>query len=258
MNNGVRIRMDGWSDKEDEVLVSIVLSYVKQNKTQLLAFEQAAYRLDRTNAACGFRWNSYLRKLDSVKRRFEKARHEGRVGAGKVRSYAVKRDEAESIQRSYKDYFGEQGASKALEVDTGDYGKAVSETLSKLPVTVQTTHPKVERISVDEYAKLLEIGAANAKKDETLRESLMRIAEGIVDTLVKKNTDYGDSFYNVYKVHGDVSSAIRLTDKIGRLNTLASGKTALVDEAIEDVYLDTAGYSILSLYAKERLKREEE
>lgn len=235
MSNDRKVRMDAWSDKEDEVLVSIVLSYVKQNKTQLLAFEQAAYRLNRTSAACSFRW-SHIRQSESVRQRFAKARHEGRIGAGKVRSYAVKRDEAESIQRSYKDYFGEQGENKGLKVDTGEYGAAVSAALSKLPNT-----------------------QVNIKKDETLRENLMRIAEGIVDTLVRKNADYGDSFYEVYKLRGDVSSAIRLTDKVGRLNTLTSGNVAQVkDESIEDIYLDTAGYSILSLYAKERLKREEE
>ena len=46
-----------------------------------------------------------------------------------------------------------------------------------------------------------------------------QIASKIADTLEKKNHDYGDSFHKVYEKYGMLSTVIRLSDKIGRLET---------------------------------------
>jgi TPP-dependent 2-oxoacid decarboxylase len=80
-----------------------------------------------------------------------------------------------------------------------------------------------------------------------------RVANEIADTLAKKNHDYGDSFHDVYTKHGDISTFIRLSDKISRYETLLT-KSAKVDESIDDVLRDIAGYCILTLVSKERLK----
>lgn len=55
-------RQDAWSDQEDIVLANIVLSHIRDGSTQLKAFEEAGTTLNRTSAACGFRWNSNVRK----------------------------------------------------------------------------------------------------------------------------------------------------------------------------------------------------
>ncbi len=75
--------------------------------------------------------------------------------------------------------------------------------------------------------------------------------------LGKKNHDYGDSFYKIYAKHGDFSTWIRLEDKVGRLENIVSGKEMLINnEVIEDIYLDIAGYCILSLASKQKLSEE--
>lgn len=56
------IRQDAWTSDEDELLAELVLSYIKAGSTQLKAFEEAGVQLKRTPAACGFRWNSFVRK----------------------------------------------------------------------------------------------------------------------------------------------------------------------------------------------------
>lgn len=56
------IRQDAWTSEEDELLAELVLSYIKAGSTQLKAFEEAGAKLKRTPAACGFRWNSFVRK----------------------------------------------------------------------------------------------------------------------------------------------------------------------------------------------------
>ncbi len=56
------IRQDAWTNDEDIILAETVLSYIKEGKTQLEAFKEIALRLQRTSAACGFRWNATIRK----------------------------------------------------------------------------------------------------------------------------------------------------------------------------------------------------
>ncbi|MBB6449397.1 prespore-specific regulator [Geomicrobium halophilum] len=66
MNAG---RQDAWTEEEDLMLAEIVLKNIREGKTQLKAFEEVGNKLERTSAACGFRWNATIRKKydDAVK-----------------------------------------------------------------------------------------------------------------------------------------------------------------------------------------------
>jgi len=55
-------RQDAWTDDEDLLLAETVLRHIREGGTQLKAFEEVGKRLSRTGAACGFRWNSFVRK----------------------------------------------------------------------------------------------------------------------------------------------------------------------------------------------------
>ncbi|MEH6944901.1 RsfA family transcriptional regulator [Bacillus sp. JJ722] len=55
-------RQDAWTQDEDLILAELVLRHIREGSTQLNAFEEVGKRLSRTSAACGFRWNSYVRK----------------------------------------------------------------------------------------------------------------------------------------------------------------------------------------------------
>lgn len=55
-------RQDAWSRDEDLLLAEVVLRHIREGGTQLQAFEEVGKQLSRTAAACGFRWNSYVRK----------------------------------------------------------------------------------------------------------------------------------------------------------------------------------------------------
>lgn len=54
-------RKVSWSEKEDQLLVDKVIQYTKEGKSQLKAFKAAAEEINRTPAACGYRWNAKLR-----------------------------------------------------------------------------------------------------------------------------------------------------------------------------------------------------
>jgi prespore-specific regulator len=55
-------RKDSWLPEDDHILAETVLEYVRNGKTQGEAFKAASEKLTRTAAACGFRWNSEVRK----------------------------------------------------------------------------------------------------------------------------------------------------------------------------------------------------
>lgn len=58
-------RQDAWSQDEDLLLAEVVLRHIREGSTQLTAFEEVGKKLTRTSAACGFRWNSFVRKQHS-------------------------------------------------------------------------------------------------------------------------------------------------------------------------------------------------
>ncbi|MBA4542560.1 MULTISPECIES: RsfA family transcriptional regulator [Thermoactinomyces] len=55
-------RQDAWTPEDDMVLAEVTLRHIREGGTQLSAFEEVAEKLGRTPAACGFRWNSTVRK----------------------------------------------------------------------------------------------------------------------------------------------------------------------------------------------------
>lgn len=59
----MKARQDAWLQENDELLAEAVLRHVKEGSTQLNAFEEVGDLLNRTAAACGFRWNAVVRKL---------------------------------------------------------------------------------------------------------------------------------------------------------------------------------------------------
>ena len=64
MRQSVRtMRQDAWTTEDDAILAEIVLGHIRQGSTQLAGFNEASRRLGRTAAACGFRWNACVRKL---------------------------------------------------------------------------------------------------------------------------------------------------------------------------------------------------
>lgn len=57
----MKVRQDAWTEENDLMLAETVLRHVREGSTQLNAFEEVGDKLDRTSAACGFRWNAVVR-----------------------------------------------------------------------------------------------------------------------------------------------------------------------------------------------------
>ncbi|PEV55271.1 RsfA family transcriptional regulator [Bacillus cereus] len=71
-------RQDSWTNDNDLLLASTVLQNIHNGGTQLAAFKEVAKLLDRTPAACGFRWNSYVRK--QYQEEIQQAKQNRKVG----------------------------------------------------------------------------------------------------------------------------------------------------------------------------------
>ncbi|WP_062197757.1 RsfA family transcriptional regulator [Massilibacterium senegalense] len=56
------VRQDAWNHDDDVLLAEVILRHIREGSTQLKAFEEVGERLNRTTAACGFRWNALIRQ----------------------------------------------------------------------------------------------------------------------------------------------------------------------------------------------------
>lgn len=71
-------RQDAWTEDDDLLLAEVTLRHVREGGTQLSAFEEVGRKLNRTAAACGFRWNSLVRKKYEAAIRIAKAQKQKR------------------------------------------------------------------------------------------------------------------------------------------------------------------------------------
>jgi prespore-specific regulator len=88
------VRQDAWSPEDDFILAEVTLRHIREGSTQLLAFEEVGERIGRTAAACGFRWNSSVRKKYDAAIQIAKAQRQKRNHARRV---AVPSDEKSVI-----------------------------------------------------------------------------------------------------------------------------------------------------------------
>ncbi len=72
-------RQDAWTHDEDLLLAEVVLRHIREGSTQLKAFEEVENSYRGTSAACGFRWNSFVRK--QYKSGIELAKTKERTGS---------------------------------------------------------------------------------------------------------------------------------------------------------------------------------
>ncbi|HDX9642246.1 TPA: RsfA family transcriptional regulator [Bacillus mobilis] len=57
----MKTRQDAWTKEDDLLLAETVLRHIRSGSTQIKAFDEVGDTLNRTSAACGFRWNAEVR-----------------------------------------------------------------------------------------------------------------------------------------------------------------------------------------------------
>ncbi|WP_210609834.1 RsfA family transcriptional regulator [Priestia flexa] len=90
-------RQDAWTQDEDLLLAEIVLRHIREGGTQLAAFEEVGKKLSRTSAACGFRWNSFVRK------QYKTGIDIAKIQRKQLKSRVITKDEEQPVRFSYID-----------------------------------------------------------------------------------------------------------------------------------------------------------
>lgn len=205
------IRQDAWSPDDDLILAEVTLRHIREGSTQLAAFEEVGQRIARTSAACGFRWNSCVRK-----------RYDEAISLAKQ-------------QRQKRSYLKKQGittisGSDRIAVEEVDSGKTDMLSAESMSLEAIIRYLRQWKGTVQEMSRhIRQLEKEVKEKDERLsefREQNDRLSKEVNEV----QTDYR-------VVNDDYKALIRIMDRARRLAFL----TEEVDEDRTRFKMDANG-----------------
>ncbi|URJ51168.1 RsfA family transcriptional regulator [Paenibacillus polymyxa] len=159
------IRQDAWSVEDDLILAEVTLRHIREGGTQLAAFEEVGQKIGRTSAACGFRWNSCVRKRYDEAISIAKAQRQKRsyickqnpVGVSQVAAFAS----LDAVEGGYRT----DGTSEdTLSID------AVIRFLRQWKGSVQETNRQIKMLEKDLREKEEELNQLRSINDRLSKE----------------------------------------------------------------------------------------
>ena len=84
------------------------------------------------------------------------------------------------------------------------------------------------------------------------KEEHKKLCDLMHETYIKKNSDYGNSFSDLYDEYGSIISEIHIREKFDRFKQLRTNESQ-VGESIEDTLMDMANYCLLTLLEMKKL-----
>ncbi|PZE22666.1 RsfA family transcriptional regulator [Paenibacillus xerothermodurans] len=111
------IRQDAWSDEDDLILAEVTLRHIREGSTQLSAFEEVGEKIGRTAAACGFRWNSFVRKKYEAAIQIAKAQRQKRNQQKKHSAFAAVSGSVAVLETGDTIKPGEPVSEEAISID---------------------------------------------------------------------------------------------------------------------------------------------
>ncbi|MFB7640901.1 RsfA family transcriptional regulator [Peribacillus butanolivorans] len=158
-------RQDAWTQDEDLLLVEVVLRHIREGSTQLRAFEEVGKQVSRTSAACGFRWNSFVRK--QYKSGIELAKKQRKEQAVKETEF-----EMETVIAEFKTI--EQKTNEERENESITLQEVIL-YLTKMDESIQLDSKEKERIS--EHSLLLEQENDRLQDENRLLKENLKVVE---------------------------------------------------------------------------------
>lgn len=187
------VRQDAWSVEDDLILAEVTLRHIREGSTQLAAFEEVGERIGRTSAACGFRWNSCVRK-----------KYEEAISLAKS-------------QRQKRSYYKKQPASAGLQVAGLAQGELEQESYKGEGASEET-------LSIDAVIRFLrqwkgglqESGRQYKVLERSLREKDEELARlrGENARLLKEVSEVKTDYH---VVNDDYKALIQIMDRARRL-----------------------------------------
>lgn len=157
------LRQDAWTKDEDAILAEVTLRHIREGSTQLVAFEEVGEKLSRTPAACGFRWNSLIRK------QYEKAIAE----AKKLRKERNKRKGKQLVSQSIDNSFSFN--TDVYSRNEGEKSLSLNEIILFLQ-QLQSEGPPAKNLEAENKALLSRLQHMK-KENGTLKNKLDKISK---------------------------------------------------------------------------------
>ncbi|GAB6990626.1 RsfA family transcriptional regulator [Paenibacillus pini] len=187
------VRQDAWSIEDDLILAEVTLRHIREGSTQLAAFEEVGEKIGRTSAACGFRWNSCVRK-----------KYEDAISLAKT-------------QRQKRSYYKKQPSNNGLQVAglisadvEPSYYKVDGASEETLSIDAVIRFLKQWKGSIQENGRHLKVMEKELRdKDEEL-SGLRRLNERLSREVSEVQTDYR-------VVNDDYRALIQIMDRARRL-----------------------------------------
>ncbi|NOU95423.1 RsfA family transcriptional regulator [Paenibacillus sp. LMG 31456] len=111
------IRQDAWSDEDDLILAEVTLRHIREGSTQLSAFEEVGEKIGRTAAACGFRWNSFVRKKYDTAIQIAKAQRQKRNQQKKHSAFAAVSGNVSVLEHVETSKLNDSFAEESISID---------------------------------------------------------------------------------------------------------------------------------------------
>jgi prespore-specific regulator len=158
-------RQDAWSQDEDLLLAEVVLRNIREGGTQLQAFEEVGKQLSRTAAACGFRWNSYVRK--QYKSGIEIAKKQRK----ELKKNAIAPSELEELELSSLNDSPpvEEPKTHSLQIEFNDLTAFLKELYEKADASQKEEHDNYKKHIQELEKQLYYLAAENEKLEKELK-----------------------------------------------------------------------------------------
>lgn len=198
-----KVRQDAWSHEDDLLLAETVLRHIREGSTQLNAFEEVGDELNRTSAACGFRWNAevrnkYISAIDLAKRqRKEKKRQQS---ANMKQSMPVKLSNTVPSKRSH-----------SLIMDPELEPNLESEVKDHAPITFEMVIHYLQSIQKDMYDV-----ASLKKQADTLQSENQRLLHRIASLEKELNIEQS----RLSTVEEDYKTFIEIMERARKMTVL--------------------------------------
>jgi len=187
------VRQDAWSTEDDLILAEVTLRHIREGGTQLAAFEEVGERIGRTSAACGFRWNSCVRK-----------RYEEAISLAKA-------------QRQKRTYYKKQSAAPGLQVaslltpvEENGYFKGDGATEESLSIDAVIRFLRQWKGTVQETSRQLKMLEKELREKDDEIMNLRSLNERLSKEVNEVQTDYR-------VVNDDYKALIQIMDRARRL-----------------------------------------
>ncbi|SER72784.1 RsfA family transcriptional regulator [Salipaludibacillus aurantiacus] len=192
----MKVRQDAWSHEDDLLLAETVLRHIREGGTQLNAFDEVGDALNRTSAACGFRWNAVVRD-----------KYEDAIKLAKKHRKQRKRQLAQQAKPQYKSFEPKQEPVKA---------PSFMEEFSKSFEAVDRAMNKPRELSLDDVISFLQTFRENGTKSFILEEE----NEQLKNKVVELEEAYAQLQKEYRSVEEDYQSIIQIMDRARKMAVL--------------------------------------